>query len=85
MYSEEFKENNFKELIANDPERQREIARQGGLASGKTRQRKAIMNAYTKALLDASFRAEFVSPEEMHQFREWKKRKEKRQARKKKK
>lgn len=81
-----FEDNNFKNLL---PERQREIARQGGLASGRARKAKAektkAQQAYFSALLDNMWRTQFATPEEYKAFKHWKAERESRKARKKRK
>lgn len=74
MTNEAFRENNFKELLETNPERQREIARAGGVASGISRRKKKQQNMIYGALLNVAADMDFSTPEERAEFKRWKKR-----------
>lgn len=78
MNNQSFEENNFKELLKNNPDRQKEIARSGGIASGISRRKKSEETKALKSLLDVAFMIDFASPEELKEFRKWKKHHKKR-------
>ena len=73
MNNQSFEDNNFKELIKNDPDRQREIARSGGIASGVSRRKNKQSRVIIGTMLDVALRMDFASPEELREFRQWKK------------
>ena len=74
--NEGFERNNFRELSINDPERQKEISRSGGIASGVSRSKKSKQKAIYGVLLEVACSKDFASPEELQEFRRWKKRKQ---------
>ena len=75
--NESFERNNFRELSVTDPERLKEISRSGGIASGLSRSKKSKQKAIYGALLEVACSRDFASPEELQEFRRWKKRKQK--------
>ena len=74
--NESFEQNNFRELSINDPERQKEISRSGGIASGVSRSKKSKQKAIFGTLLEVACTMDLGSPEEIQEFRRWKKRKQ---------
>lgn len=78
MNNSEFEKNNFTNLIQADPERQKEIARAGGKASGISRRKKAQRKQLYSELFDAAFNMDFASQEELDDFRKWRRNKKKR-------
>lgn len=71
-----FESNKFNNLIETEPERQREIARQGGIASGKARRIKRARQAYYSGLLDIAVYKDFATPEELKEFNYYRKNKD---------
>lgn len=71
MNNDGFIKNNFKELIKDDPARQKDIARQGGIASGKARRKKSAEHKMYTAIMQAAFMQDFATPEELKAFRKW--------------
>lgn len=71
-----FEDNKFDNLIAREPEKQREIARAGGIASGKAKRKKKATQAYYGALLDIAMTKDFATPEELKDFRYYRKNKD---------
>jgi len=49
-----FEKNNFRELIVSNPERQKEIARMGGIRSGEVRRKKANQRKAYRLMLDVT-------------------------------
>lgn len=68
-----FEANKFNNLAATEPERQREIARAGGIASGKARRKKKAERVFYGAIMNAAFEQDFASQEELKAFRKWRK------------
>lgn len=50
-----FEKNNFRELIVSNPERQKEIARMGGIRSGAVRREKARREKAYQLMLDVAW------------------------------
>jgi len=71
MTNNAFKENNFKELLKTDPERQKAIAAAGGKASGESKRKRKAAGELYGALMDAAFTMDFATPEELKAFRKW--------------
>ena len=71
--SRSFEDNKFNNLAATDPERQRAIARAGGIASGAARRKKKAKNQIYGAIMAAALEQDFASPEELKAFRKWRK------------
>ena len=71
-----FESNKFNNLIETEPERQREIARQGGIASGIARRKKKAKQIYYSSLLDVAMQKDFSTPEELKEFNYYRKNKD---------
>lgn len=76
MYSDAFEAGKFNNLIETNPERQREIARQGGKASAEAKKKEKVKQAYYGALLDVAMTKDFATPEELKDFRYYRKNKD---------
>ena len=76
MYSDAFEAGKFNNLIETNPERQREIASAGGKASAKARQKKQATQVYLSCLLDTAMHKDFATPEELKDFRYYRKNKD---------
>lgn len=73
MNNQSFEENNFRELQKSDPARLKEIARSGGVASGVSRRKNKQQREVLGTMLDIALRMDFATPEELKEFRKWKK------------
>lgn len=73
MTNQSFEENNFRALSNNNPDRMREIARSGGVASGVSRRKNKQQREVLGTMLNVALQMDFATPEELKEFRKWKK------------
>ena len=71
-YSDEFIEGNFAYMKEALPEKQKEIARRGGIASGEARRIKAARKERMKQIVEDTFTSNFLLDEEIEMYKKFK-------------